>query len=156
MKEIKLTQGKVALVDDCNYEWLNQWKWCLSGSGYAIRRSPTVNGNQGVILMHRLIMNTPDDKETDHKNGIGWDNRKNNLRIVNRSQNMMNRRSNKNTSSKYKGVCWHRRNRRWCAKVSFNRKQIHLGCFTCEKEAALAYNRGAKELFGEFARLNFK
>ena len=90
----------------------------------------------------------------DHINRIGLDNRKENLRIATRSQNQQNRRSRRNTSSQYKGVSWTKRDKRWQAKIGHKRKVICLGDFTCEHQAALAYNEKATELWGEYALLN--
>ncbi len=156
MKKIKLTQGKYALVDDEDFEWLNQWKWFYGCGGYAVRKSPRVNGKQSNIWMHRLIMNTPKGKETDHKNGIGWDNQKHNLRTATHSQNQMNKKGRSGNSSKYKGVCWKERDQHWCAAISLDGKIRWIGSSICEVEAAKIYDKKAKELHGEFAYLNFK
>ncbi len=156
MRRIKLTQGKYALVDDWNYEWLNKWKWFYGGRGYAVRNASTIGGKQKQIFMHRLIMNTPEGMDTDHEDGDGCNNQEYNLRECTHAQNQMNMKSQKNSTSKYKGVCWHIKRKRWRVQIKLNYKNIHIGYFTCEKEAAKAYDKKAKELFGEFARLNFK
>ncbi len=101
-------------------------------------------------------MNTPEDKHTDHEDGNGLNNQKSNLRIVTNAQNHMNKKGNRNTSSKYKGVCWNKESNKWTSSITLNQKQTHLGYFTCEKKAAKAYDKKAKELFGEYSRLNFK
>lgn len=106
--------------------------------------------------MHRLIMNTPDGMDTDHKNNNGLDNRRNNLRVCTIGQNKMNM-SKKNykggASSKFKGVCLREKakKRRWRSNVRF----VEIGSFETEIEAALAYDKRAKELYGDFAKLNF-
>ncbi len=156
MKKIKLTQGKYALVDDCDFEWLNKWKWFYGNGGYAARNSPTVNGKRKAIYMHRVIMKTPEGEETDHKDMNGINNQRGNLRTCTKSQNCMNRRRYKNSISKYKGVSWKKETGRWGASIKFNQKQLHIGYFTCEEKAGKAYDKLAKELFGEFAYLNFK
>jgi len=157
MKRIKLTQGKWALVDDSDFERLNQWKWFADKQGntfYAVRNSATINGKQTRIRMHRVIMNTHEGMETDHADRNGLNNQKHNLRICTKSQNRMNRKKYVKNSSKYKGVTWAKYAKKWRARIQINIKAIFLGHFLLEEEAALAYNKKAKELFGEFAYLN--
>ena len=111
------------------------------------------------LYLHHLIIGKPQKgKVIDHKNhdGIrtGLDNRKDNLREVTVAQNGQNRRSNKNSSSQYKGVAWHKRSKKWEVKIQHKGKQTFLGYHTCEHQAALAYNEKATELWGENALLN--
>lgn len=156
MKEIPLTQGKVALVDDEDYGWLNQWKWCAykgGNSSYAVRGIKK-NGKRTLSKMHREILGTPKGMLTDHRNSNGLDNRRDNLRICNKFQNGMNRGKNDNNKSGYKGVCWHKASKKWRASIHINGKQIHLGLFNANKEAAIIYNEAAIKHFGEFGRLN--
>jgi hypothetical protein len=153
MKEIPLTKGKVALVDDENFEWLNQWKWCVSINGYAIRRKLK---SVKCIHMHREIIKTPAGMDTDHINGNRLDNRLINLRICNTPENQHNSKLRKSNTSGYKGVSWHQQNKKWLAQITNNYKNTYLGCFDTPEKAAHAYDKAAKELFGEFARLNFK
>ena len=156
MKTIELTQGKVALVDDEDYEHLNQWKWYAHSSGntfYAIRNITVGKGKQATLYMHRVIMNTPDGMETDHINGDGLDNRKSNLRVCTVSQNCANRRAR--GTSKYLGVSWHSGNRYWQVRIRKDGFEHYLGNFVSEEDAARAYDAKAKELHGEFAKLNF-
>ncbi len=155
MRKIKLTQGYYTLVDDWNYEWLNQWKWCYD-DGYASRSIYISKGKRKHILMHRLIMNTPKGMMTDHKDMCRWNNQEHNLRIVDRSQNGMNREGNKNSISKYKGVTWVERDKVWHSQIMFKGKRTYIGGFSYEEGAARAYDKKAKELFGEYARLNFR
>lgn len=159
MKEIQLTQSKVALVDDEDFEYLNQFKWHARKCGnsfYARKNIGTIeNANRGTHLMHRIIMNATDPQIcVDHKDGNGLNNQKSNLRICNHQQNNMNQRHIQNGSSIYKGVCWHKEAKKWVSNIHFN-KMIYLGLFDNETEAAKAYDQKAIELFGEFARLNF-
>jgi len=99
------------------------------------------------LRLHHLILGKPEKGlMIDHKNHNGLDNRKDNLRILTNQQNQFNRRSNKNSSSKYKGVGWIKSNNKWRAKIQHNKKSIHIGSFTCEKEAARAVNNKAREL----------
>ncbi len=159
MKMIPLTQGKCAMVDDEDYKRISRHKWSASDFGctfYAIRN---VKGNapskhRRSILMHREILGVPDDKETDHCDGNGLNNCKVNLRICSHQQNLYNSSKQTNRSSKYKGVVWYKQTKKWMARVQWNRQRYHLGYFKDETKAALAYNRKAKELFGDFAKLN--
>lgn len=151
-KEIPLTQGKITIVDAEDYEWLNQWKW------YAYRHRNTYyamrNDCKSKKMMHREIMKPPEDKEPDHINNNGLDNRRENLRICSRSQNQANRNKQYNNTSGYKGVSWHKWKRKWQALIGINNKWKHLGYYLTKQQAALAYNNAALEYFGEFARLN--
>ena len=100
-------------------------------------------------------MVTPKGMATDHINGDGLDNRKQNLRICTHAENLRNRRLGKNNTSGYKGVSWHKLHKLWYAHISHNKKLMSLGYFKDKEEAAKAYDRKAIELFGEFAKLNF-
>ena len=153
MKEIPLTRGKVAIVDDDMYEYLSQWKWSYSNS-YAARHERK-NHSQTSIYMHRAILGTPNGMDTDHINMNKLDNRRENLRTCTRSQNKMNQEKIGNGTSKYKGVYWRSKEKKWSAGIMINQKKIHLGVFNTEEEAARAYDLGAKRLYGEFSRTNF-
>ena len=156
-KEIQLTQGQTALVDDDDFDTLNQFKWIAqrSRSTFYANQCLKVNGKWTAISMHRAILSPLPDEETDHINGNGLDNRRSNLRLANRAQNSFNRKLNKNNKSGFKGV---RRSPsgRWRAEVRFKGKTLHLGHFNTVERAAQAYDSIAIELFGEFARLNFQ
>lgn len=160
VKGIPLTQGKVALVDDEDYDKINQFKWSahkMRNSYYASRsdRGPR-SKRRKTILMHRSILNPKSNEDIDHKNSNGLDNRRCNIRIVTQSQNSMNvRRLSKYTSSKYKGVCWRDDSKNWRVRISLNGKMYYLGSFINEEDAARIYDEAAKKYFGEFARLNF-
>ena len=154
MKCIKLTQDKYAIVDDDDYEILKKHKWCYS-MGYAMRGDyigDYVNGKN--ILMHREIMKTPKGFDTDHIDGDKLNNRKENLRIVTRSQNIMNSKKKSGLSSKYKGVSFYKKTSKWTAQICPKEGRIHLGTFLTEEKAARAYDNKAKELFGDYAKLN--
>lgn len=159
MKQIKLTQGQFALVDDEDFEYLNQFDWgAVKGHNtYYAKKSGYDKGKKPQIKMHRLILKITDSKTlVDHKDGNGLNNQKNNLRSSNKSQNGINRGPQKNGTSQYKGVSWIAKSNKWMAKITINRKQIYIGCFSDIIECAKAYDKKAKELFGEFAYLNFK
>lgn len=158
MKKIKLTKGMYAKVDDEDFETLNKMKWLALGYNkkcYAARNGKMVNGcRDSIILMHRAIMGDKKGVHYDHINGDTMDNRKENLRVATLSQNMMNRKSNKGSSSQYKGVSWYKNGGKWRAYIKLNKKLIALGYYSKEEDAALAYNKKAIELFGEYAKLN--
>jgi len=151
---IPLTQGKFAIVGAEDYEWLSQYKWCAlkthNNKFYAVRRK-----NNKTIIMHRQIMNAPAGLVVDHIDGNSLNNRKTNLRICTQAQNIHNSQPRRNRSSKYKGVFWDKVNKKWSTNIRKGDKRIYLGGFDDEIEAALAYDRKAAELFGEFAYLNF-
>jgi len=155
-KTIPLTQGKVAIVDNADYEWLTQWKWYAAKgtSTHYARRSVWENGKTRDIQMHRIILNASSGMEGDHINGDGLDNRRSNLRVSTQGQQAMNRRKQAGCSSKYKGVSWQKRARKWESHIGINGGQKYLGYFDNEAEAAATYNVEARELFGRFAKLN--
>jgi len=158
VKEIPLTQGKVALVDDEDYERLNQWKWSAAryeDIWYAAR-TECKKGKQIHYSMHREIMHTPKGMMTDHNNHNGLDNQRYNLRTCTNTENNRNQqKQRKACSSCFKGVYLHTINKNWVARIKINRITSHIGCFPSEIQAALAYDEKAKELFGAFAHTNF-
>ncbi len=156
MKKISLSQGKEALVDDCDYDFLMQWKWCAAWrkKWYSHRRKE--QGSKNTFNMHRAIadrLGFPQGIQIDHKNGNGLDNRRNNLRPATIAQNMRNRGPNQNNSCGVKGVTLSRSGR-WCTRIGVNGKRIYLGTFDTLIEAAKAYNKAAQEHHGDFAWLN--
>lgn len=154
MKEIPLTQGYVALVDDADYERLSQWNWSVWMRGhaaYAIRTSVDEHGKKKTIHMHRLILGAPPSMLTDHIDGNGLNNQQVNLRQCTSHQNSCNRRGRLGTSSRYKGVCWYKRDQKWAAYIKADGRTRHLGYFQVEAEAADAYKIAAAIEFGEFA-----
>lgn len=169
MKYIKLTRGFKAIVDDEDYEYLNQFKWCVNigkKTNYAVRYA-TINGRYTHILMHREIMNTPKGLDCDHVFHNGLDNRKyieingklvKNLRNCKHSQNMRNYSAY--GTSKYLGVSRLGANNRnagkFLASIKINGKTKHLGYFINEIDAAKAYDYYANLYFGEYSNLNFK
>ena len=156
MREIILTQGKVALVDDKDFEYLNQWKWYAAKSYrtyYAERKSSRSLGKRKQIKMHRVIMNPPKGMETDHQDHNGLNCQRYNMRNCTHSQNQMNQTPH--GKSKYLGVSY-KNNKSIRAVINVNKKHIHLGIFKTEIEAAIAYDKAAKMYFDEFANPNFK
>jgi hypothetical protein len=150
-REIPLTQGKVALVDDADYEWLSQWKWYFSG-GYAIRQVRKPTGKYGMLGVHRALMQPPSGMEVDHIDGDGLNNQRINLRVCTHRQNMYNirRRRSGPENSQYIGV---NRSKHGHWEVSVSGLGF-LGTFSDEVAAANAYNHYTSTLRGEFAVLN--
>lgn len=163
MKEIPLTQGKVAVVDNEDYEFLMQWKWCAQKNSnsdtlfYALTR--TIKAlKRTTMRMHRLIakrMGIPEKYKIDHKDGTGLNNVRSNLRIGNGTQNAANRKKQKNNTSGYRGVYWYKPSKKWQVRLRFNKRLLHFGYFTNKKIAARVYDTAATKYFGAFARLNF-
>jgi len=160
MKKIPLTQGKFAIVDDEDFDCLNQWKWQATFDGYnwyAVR-AVKYDGKRTSQMMHRQILGlaADDKRQVDHCNRNGLDNRQENIRICNSSQNQHNGKKNKHgLSSQYKGVSWHKQVQKWTAQLVVFGKHLYLGCFNNEVDAAKVYDKAAVEHFGEFARVNF-
>ncbi len=147
MKQIPLSKGHYALVDDEDFELVNQWKWSYHSRGYASR-----DGHR--VLMHRLVLKAPAGIPVDHKNGDKLDNRRSNLRLCTPSGNSANsRRSTRNTSG-FRGVYWHKGAEKWMAYINVRGQRKHLGLFVDVREAAEAYNKAALTFFGDFARVN--
>lgn len=157
-EEIPLSRGRVAIVDDADFGWLNQWKWFVSGSDasnwYAARKT-VVNGKRVNLRMHRVILDAPAGTEVDHVSRDTLDNRRANLRLCTHAQNCQNRRRIAGShSSVFHGVSWHKTNRKWVAQIQINGRRKNLGYYLSEAEAALAYNEVAQKHYGEFAVLN--
>ena len=144
-KSIPLTKGFFAIVDDEDFDKLNIFKWYYISNRYAARW----NGKEN-ICMHREIMNTPDKMETDHINGNGLDNRKENLRICTTSENAKNRKGH--GTSKYLGVSWSKKRKKWIAQININGKVKFLGRFDSEVLAAEIYDQYAIKNHKDFAR----
>ena len=163
MKTIPLSQGKCALVDDADYDWLMQWKWYAHKAPrtfYAVRNTQQNEGRRRMVYMHREIMGLiqGDVTQVDHKSRQGLDNQRSNLRQCTTVQNGANRKKQSTQSlSKYKGVSKYpnsHHKKPWAAAIKYHGKHIYIGMYADEDEAARAYDEKAKELFGDFARLN--
>ena len=149
MKEIILSKGAVAIVDDEDYEYLNDISWHLSSTGYA---HTTVSRRH--FSMHKMIMRADRIQLVDHINGDPLDNRKVNLRLATHTENMCNRKMDKRNKSGYRGVCWNKKDKKFKVTIQHNNCQIHLGMYSDILEAAQSYNKAAIKYHGEFARLN--
>ncbi len=153
-KQIPLTQGKFAIVDDEDFEWLNRLKWFANQNRkekekwYAMR----IDGKK-TIRMHREITNAPKDMHVDHKDNNGLNNTRENLRVCTNSQNQANSEKDSKNSSGYKGV--YRDKNKWRAELKKNGKKVLDKTFSDITDAARAYDKAAAEHFGEFAKLNF-
>ena len=157
MKEIQLSQGKTALVDDADFEYLNQWRWSAykSGKTFYAHRKVRINGKNRMISMHRLILGLTNRKLfCDHQNGNGLDNRRENIRIATPSQNQSNKDAMPKSTSKFMGVSFRKDTQKWQAAISYYGNNIHLGTFVNEVDAARRYNQAAIKVHREFARLN--
>ncbi len=151
--KIQITGG-IAEIDESDAELILSRSWYADKSGYAKSR---INGK--IVRMHRLIIGAKEGEHIDHANGNGLDNRRQNLRIVRRNENMWNskkknQRGARATSSSFKGVYLGKGRNPWRAEVTKFGKRIFSMGFANEQDAALAYNLIAKREFGEFALLN--
>lgn len=156
--EIPLRNGGVALVDDdcadlvAGYKWYGMHDLRFGGYDYVRGRQRS----ERCISLGRLITGAKPGEEIDHINHDGFDNRRCNLRICTRKQNMRNTRGRSSATSQYKGVCWRKSEKKWRAQIRNTEtgKRTHLGYFANELDAARAYNVAALRFYGEFAYLN--
>lgn len=155
MKEIPLSRGLVALVDDGDYERVTSvGKWYANPSDrtFYARKNFWRDGRCVSVRMHTLITGL---RLVDHANGNGLDNQRTNLRAATSSQNSMNRQLRSDNTSGFKGVTMHSQSGRWRAQINRAGEKYLLGAFDTPEDAARAYDLAARQLFGEFARLNF-
>ena len=156
-KEIILTQGKVAIVDNEDYDYLNQFKWYASNKNgkFYVQKKITVSKNKTTcISMHRFIMKPNKGMVIDHLDGNPLNNKKNNLRICTHAENMRNSKIRINNKSGYKGVSYQENSNNYRASIRFNNIKINIGDFIDPIDAARAYNEAALKYHGEFANLN--
>ena len=154
MKKVKLTQGKYALVDDADFVRLNAFKWCCS-NGYAMRRILKLDGKSKAWFMHWEILGKPSKGfEIDHRDMNRINNQRSNLRIATTSQNRSNRGKIKSNTSGFKGVSWHKRDKKWQANIQVVKKLTNLGNFSTAEEAYKAYCQACVKYHGEFANIS--
>jgi hypothetical protein len=151
---ILLSRGCVALVDVSDFEFCNRWIWSISDRGYAYRRE----SDNSVVYLHRVLAGASGGEHVDHINGIRLDNRRSNLRTGSHADNIRNQRKHRRKlpmSSTFKGVSRHKVSGLWRARGKLNYVEHRIGYFATEVEAAIAYDKWARENFGAFARPNF-
>lgn len=147
MKTIKLSKNLVTIVDASDYEYLSKYKWYAKKSCSNYYAAKSKGKGLPYILMHRLLLSVPKGSVIDHINRNSLDNRKSNLRIVSIRQNNINTKAKKN--KKYKGITFNKLRKKWVASIG-------LGSFDDPKDAAKAYDKIAKLIYGKSAFLNFK
>lgn len=152
-KTIPITKGKFTIVDDEDFEELNQYNW-ICHTPESVYRQKMVKGVRRMIWMHRFIMKCPDGMEVDHINGNALDNRKSNLRICTHAENMKNIGFSKRNTSGYKGVYWNKSANKWQAQISISGRVTYIGLYDNIEDAASAYNTSAKKNHGDFMRPN--
>lgn len=145
MKEILLTQDKVALVSDEHYDYLSKFNWhyhkqLTRYSGYARRNIPLLTGRQSTIFIHQVIIQrlgliVPYNYEIDHKDRDGLNNQNDNLRVISRTISMFNMKLRTDNSSGYRGVCFDVRHYKWKAYIKLSKERINLGTFETRLEA---------------------
>lgn len=159
MKEIKLNDEYITLVDDCMYDTLIQFDWyasvnAITGKVY-VSTFVKVNDIMDTYYLHRLLIDVNDDEDVDHKDGNSLNNQMYNLRRATKAQNCQNRKPIIGKSSKYKGVYYHKCRNNFGSQIKVNGNAKSLGTFIDEIEAAKTYDRAALYYFKDFAYLNF-
>ena len=160
VREIPLTKGYVALVDEGDYERISAFRWHVlsgrSGNRYGVRWGPRVLGKPTHVYMHHAVLQTLPGIRVDHRDGDGLNNTRANLRPATASQNNIARiRLRKDKTSKFRGVSWDAHNQKWRAAATFQKKCRNFGNFDQEEDAARAFDHGVARLYGEWARFNF-
>ena len=157
-RKIYLGEGQWTILDEEDYYRLRSYKWIVYGTGhnlYAIRYKLVSPNKTAYVSMHREIMDANDERFVDHRNCDSLNNRRSNLRFATCAENIRNRRKRKNTTSQYYNVHFDKTENIWDCRLTHQGKQIRIGRFKSEVEAARAYDEAAKKYYGEFVRLNF-
>lgn len=151
---IPLTRGLVTAISPEDFERVNQYTWSVAPRGKNNYYAATqINGEP--VSLHQFLLGNPKHKEGDHINRFPLDNRRCNLRLVTKYEQMWNQPAQKNSTSKYKGVSWYRSGKKWHARIRAKGKNYHIGYFASEKKAAKAYDKYAEIFHGKCAHLNF-
>ena len=158
--QLPLSRGYFTIIDPIDAD-LGEFKWSFLSTGYAYKIIAKINQKTVCYLLHRVILERVIERPlvkgeyVDHINRDKLDNRRSNLRIATATQNSINKGRENGSTSEHKGVCWDNTKKRWLAQIGKQNKNYYIGVFKDEKQAAKAYDKRAKELFGEFAYLNF-
>jgi hypothetical protein len=153
--DIDIGNGSVAVVDAADFNEVSKYKWHLlntRGKRYAIAHIVDHEGNRETVYMHRLIAGVSKGQVCDHIDGDGLNNKRLNLRACSHQQNIWNAKRSVRNKSGFKGVCWHKNNQKWHARISKGGVSVHLGFYESPEIAHQAYCKAAKELHGEFWR----
>ncbi len=160
MKEIKLTKGQYALVDDEDYANLNQFRWQVNGKGkpgnsfYAVRGINGQGQDAPTVRMHREIMEAKKGQIVDHIDGNSLNNQRSNLRFCTTRENALNSKHRINNTSGYRGVSWNKQIEKWSVDLWYYGKKVHMGYFIDKERAVDAYKKAAKEHYGKFSPLS--
>ena len=150
---VELTKGLKTTIDDRDVWILEGNKWVASGNTDKERFYAVRGKGKTRVSLHRVLLDAPKGMQVDHIDGDTLNNRRNNLRLCTSQQNTFNSKK-KTSASKYKGVWYNKRLKKWTSRLMINGKNLYFGLFDTEEGAGIAYNEGAREHFGEFARLN--
>lgn len=153
---VLLTKGYEAMVDIADLHIVDGFNWQVNIMKTTSAARPLIYAQRQIgrktIMMHRAILNPPDDLVVDHRDSNGLNNRRSNLRAATESQNHCNRRLGRNSTSGVKGVHWSNEVGKWCAQIGINKKTKSIGYFRCITAAAFAYAKASRNLHGEFGR----
>ena len=148
MRRLKISgktgKGKYAEVDDEDYLSLKNYRWHLVGGRY-IARGIMTDGKQTRLYLHHAILGKKEGMDVDHINGNKLDNTRKNLRFVTHHQNTLNRKTPSNNTTGYRGVTYHKKDKKYQAAISKKGKTVYLGQFKTSKEASLIYNQARME-----------
>ena len=154
MMEVPLSRGMVALIDDADWPLVSKWKWHARRDHDRAYYAECTTPKHTALEMHRVLIGALAGQEVDHVNGNSLDNRRSNLRLATRDQNMFNRPKMKTNTSGFKGVIA-TKSGKWGAQIKAHKRYHWLGLFSTAIAAAHAYDRAAVQLHGEFACINF-
>jgi hypothetical protein len=151
---VTLAKGQKTFIDVCDLDLVKSWNWFATNGRATIyaARSDYTSGKKKWVMMHRVILDCPENMFVDHINGDGLDNRKSNLRIVTHAENSFNRKRYITNTSGHKGVSWLRNSQKWIARISYRNTRKNLGLFNCITAAKIAYEKASIEIHGEFRR----